>query len=386
MNQKEISELRRRFRPDRAAISRVYGCYVNSRGEIISHIDESLGMMAQEEAELYLSLLKKSMSGSLGRNLLDISFTTAQVADSEEHRLLSQLRQSELKDEALREEFYQKLIAAMDLEEENYLILLAYDRYDVPHSAADGLELEDSSDTVFSYFVCSVCPVRSGKVELGFSALERRFHTCAPSQIVSAPELGFLFPAFDNRAANLYNALFYTRKADQIHQPVLDALFRVQNVLSAAEQKAAFQSALTEGLEEECSLETVQAVHEQLRDLLVAHKESKSPEPLSVSTQSVSRILADCGVSQEHIQAFEGQCREQFGPDAPLSPGNLIDSGKFEVKTSQAAISVQPEHSYLVETRIIDGRKYFLIPAEEVVEVNGLGVHFQSPAQDTQQE
>ena len=32
MNEKEIAELRRRFRPDKSGISRVCGCYVNEQG------------------------------------------------------------------------------------------------------------------------------------------------------------------------------------------------------------------------------------------------------------------------------------------------------------------------------------------------------------------
>ena len=59
MNLKEVSELRRRFRMDRNAISRIYGCFVNSSREIVSYIDESLGILPQDEAEKYLNLLKK---------------------------------------------------------------------------------------------------------------------------------------------------------------------------------------------------------------------------------------------------------------------------------------------------------------------------------------
>ena len=105
MNQKEINELRRRFRPEKSAISRVYGCYVNSSKEIVSDLDESLGMMPQEEAEKYLGLLKKALSGTLGRNLVDIVFSTQQVMDSDEHRFLMGLRDSQLKDGALRQSF-----------------------------------------------------------------------------------------------------------------------------------------------------------------------------------------------------------------------------------------------------------------------------------------
>lgn len=94
MNQKEINELRRRFRPEKSAISRVYGCYVNSSKEIVSDLDESLGMMPQEESEKYLSLLKKGLSGSLGKNLIDIrrhlrpeyEFRSSQPAPGTSHR------------------------------------------------------------------------------------------------------------------------------------------------------------------------------------------------------------------------------------------------------------------------------------------------------------
>ena len=163
MNQKEISELRRRFKADRCAISRIYGCYVNSNKEVVSYIDESLGVMPAEEAEKYLELLKKTLSGTLGKNLIDIVFSTSQVMDSEEHRRLMALRDSGLNDGEIRQEFYQKVIETLDMGESNYLILLAHDAYDVPYRGKDGSINADASDQVFSYIVCCICPVKDGK-------------------------------------------------------------------------------------------------------------------------------------------------------------------------------------------------------------------------------
>ena len=108
MNQKELNELRRRWKPDKNAISRIYGCFVNSNKEIITDLDESLGMMTQEEAEKYLSLLKKALPGALGKNLIDIVFSTQQVMTGEEHRMLMELRTSDAKDARVRQAFYQK--------------------------------------------------------------------------------------------------------------------------------------------------------------------------------------------------------------------------------------------------------------------------------------
>lgn len=374
MTQKEIGELRRRFRPDKNAIGRIYGCYVNTRGEVISYIDESLGAMPQEEAEKYLELLRKVLSGAPGKNLIDIVFTTQQVADSDEHRRLMALRDSKLKNGEVREEFYQKVIENLEMEDSNYLILLAHDSYDLPRRGRDGEVQPDDSDEVFSYIVCAVCPVRDGKLELGYCPGENEFHNCIPSQIVGQPELGFLFPAFDNRAANIYNALAYSKKPDEIHQEFLDAIFHVEPPMSAGEQKEAFQTALTQTLGEACNLEVLQAVHGRLTERIEEHRASKDPEPLAVTAREVGSILQSCGVEERQVAAFCQSCGEQFGEGAALSPSNIIDARRFQVKTGEATISVAPECSYLVETRVIDGRTYLLIPVDDSLEVNGLPV------------
>lgn len=148
--------------------------------------------------------------------------------------------------------------------------------------------------------------------------------------------------------------------------------------MSAAEQRETFQGALSAALEEHCNVAVVQAVHEQLTARIIEHKESKNPEPLSVTARDVSGILQDCGVPEERVQAFQVSWEDRFGAGAVLDPANLIDTGKFEVKTSQATVSVDPENSYLVETRVIDGRRYILIPAEEEVEINGLPIQLGS--------
>ena len=152
MNQKELNEIRRRFKLDKNAISRIYGCYVNSNKEIISNIDASMGLMSQEEQEMYLGLLKKSLSGALGRNLIDIEFSTAQVTDSDEHRLLQTVRQTALQDRNSREELCRRIIDAMDMGETNYLILLAADTYDVPYKGRDDETFSDGSDTVYKQY------------------------------------------------------------------------------------------------------------------------------------------------------------------------------------------------------------------------------------------
>ena len=374
MNKKEISELRRRFKPEKNNISQVHGCYVNGKGEVISYIDESLRTMPQEEAEKYLSLLGKALSGTPGKNLIDIVFSTAQVVDSDEHRRLTGLRDSKLQDGEARQAFYQKVIDSLDMGDSNYLILLAHDSYDVPSRDRNG-DKQDDSDTVFSYILCCVCPVKDGKAELGYCPGENEFHNCVPSQLVAQPELGFLFPAFDDRAANIYSALAYSKKADQLHQEFLDAIFHIEEPpMSAGEQRQAFENALVQSMEGGCSLEVVQAVHERLALRIEEHKESKDPEPLAVTAREVGTSLRDCGVEEPQVEAFCQSCGRQFGEGAALSPANLIDSKRFQVRTGDATLTLAPDRSYLLETRVIEGRKYLLVPVDGEMEVNGLAV------------
>lgn len=373
MNQKELGEIRRRFRPDHNNIQRIYGCYVNTNREIIASFEESLGLLSQNETEKYLTLLKKTLSGALGKNLLDISFATREVMEGEQYRLLSQLRKTELQDAALREEFCRAIIEKLDMEERNYLILMAYDVYDVPYYGKDGSR-DDEGGELYKYFVCCVCPVKEGKPELGYEPAERRFHSAAIGQIVSAPELGFLFPAFDARSANIYNALFYTRDASQGHEDFVEAVFRAEAPIPAARQKELFGEMLSQSLEAECSFDVIQSVHEQLSERMTVHKESKDPEPLTLSEGDMGDILENSGVSPEHAEAFTRRMAEELGEGTPLRPANISSASKMEIETPEVKISVDPKYSYLIQPRIIDGHKYLLVSADAGVELNGLAV------------
>ncbi|MGN1031297.1 MAG: DUF4317 family protein, partial [Butyricicoccaceae bacterium] len=248
MNEKEVAELRRQLRADRHNITKVYGCYVNENRSIISTFEQSMALATLEESEAYLGLLKKSLSGTLGRNLLDIAFSNQQVMNGEEHALLMKLRDSRLEDEDARKAFYQKVIDSVYFEE-NYLILLAHNAYDVPFRGKDDMELEDSSEEMYSHLLCSICPVKKTKPGLGYDYSEQEFHTYTGDWLVSPPQIGFLFPAFDDRSTNLYNALCYTKKIDESPESFIQTIFRTEVPKPAAEQKRSFESVLSGALE-----------------------------------------------------------------------------------------------------------------------------------------
>lgn len=374
MTEKEIAELRRRFRADKSNITHVRGCYVNENREIISEFDESIAMMGQEESEKLLTNLRRTLSGTVGKNLLDIEFDTRQVAEGEAHRLLMDLRNSQLADQNAVERFFQKAIQTLELEG-NYLILLAFDAYDVPYRSRDGMRQNDASSEVFSYILCSICPVKLSKEALGFAVRENRFQNLNPDWVVAAPEIGFLFPAFDERSTNLYNALYYTKNLQENQEQFVQEIFSSSVPMPAARQKESFQSILGESLSENCQYQVVQTIQESFRGMIEEHKANKIEEPLVVSKEAVRQVLRHSGVAEEQVEQFGKQYDAVFGEDTQLSPGNLVDTKQLEVKTPDVTIRVNPDRGDLVETRLIDGTRYILIRAEEGVEVNGISLH-----------
>ena len=373
MNEKEVGELRRRQRRDRSNMTAIYGCYVNENKEIISQFRQSTALMPENESDKYFGMIRKVLSGSLGRNLIDITFRTTQVAGSPEHKMLMDLR-TDLKDDELRDAFYKKIIDTIVLEG-NYLILIGCDSYDVPFKSKDDATQSDNSDENFTYILCAVCPVKQTKATLHYVPEEKVFHDGAMLQQVSAPAIGFLFPAFDGRATNIYNALYYTRDVKQNQDTLVEALFNVSVPKPAEEQKRSFEALLSNSLGDDCDMEVIQTVHDELRQRIEMHKESKIPEPLTVAKGDVREVLSSSGVAQEHIAKFSVDFDEVFGHDARVHPKNIIDHKKFQIKTPDVSIKVAPERSDLIETRVIGGVKYIMICADENVEVNGVSIH-----------
>lgn len=372
MTEKEVAEIRRRFNIDKTNIKCIRGCYVNENKDIISDFNQFFGTMPKDESEEILAIIKKTLSGTLGKNLIDIEFTNEQVIDSDEHNLLMKLKDSGLDDDEAVAELYQKIIRSLVIEGK-YLILLTLDSYDVPSYSKDEVKLEDSAE-VFKYVLCSICPVKMTKPALSYSVNENEFKNIKTDWIISNPEIGFMFPAFDYRQSNIYNALYYSKDSSDNHEEFVAEIFNSDIPMPAQAQKEIFNSILEEAVSEECSFEVVQTVHEQISAMVEEHKANKEEAPLVLSKRNVTDVLEYCGVDEEHISTFVEKYDSEFGADMQLSPKNIVDVKKFEVSTPDVTIKVNPERKDLVQTKIIDGVKYIMIRADESVEVNGVNI------------
>lgn len=375
MNRKEIREIKKRFNPDMDNFGHIYGCYVNAAHEIIAYMDSPTMLMGNEEREMYMKTLKKTLSGALGKNLLNVEFSTAQVEDSDEHRLLRTLRTSHLSNETMRKILFQRIIDNVDMGDVGYVILLASDSYDVPYKNGGSDEWSEESTDQFEYFICCLCPVKDPKGALRYLAEEQNFRAASTGSILGAPQMGFMFPTFDDRMTNIYRALYYTRSSADVHQDFLKAVFNLDKLPMAANtQKNAFDSALADSLGDECSMDVVKALHSRIGERIDVLKGVGADDVPEIHINELEEILMKSGTSDEAIEKFHDTCKNYFEGEEFFNPENLINRKQFKLETAEMNVSIDPEHAFGIKTEIIDGRQYLMIPISEGLTVNGVDV------------
>lgn len=371
MIKKEISELKRLFTPANCSISRICGCYVDGEKNKKTELKEAFLALPEEDMFKYFEILRKALSGTLGKNLLNLDFPLASEMEGGTQEFLLRLRNSRLKDDELLDAFYDRVIETYEYTG-NYLILLVHDAYDIPGRTSDGIEMEDASDEVYSYILCCICPVELSKPALSYNELENTFQNRIRDWVVGMPDLGFLFPAFNDRSTDLHSTLYYSKNANELHDEFIDRMLGCPLPLAAGFQKESFQAIIEETLGDDCSYETVKTIHENLSEMLEEHKDA--PEPLVLDKYQVKSLLENSGVQEEQLQDFDKHFDETAGEKAAIFASNIVNPRAFEVKTADVIIKVNPDRTDLVETREIDGRQCLVIAIDGGVEVNGIMV------------
>lgn len=372
MNKKEILEIRKQFTPQNCAITRICGCYVDHEKEKKTELKKAFLSLPEEEAFKYFDIFKKTLSGTLGKNVINMEFPLEQEAPGGTQEFLLKLRDSKLQDDMLLEEFYDKVIENY-VYDENYYIILIHAAYDVPGKSTDGMEMFDSSDIVYEHILCSICPVNLSKAGLSYNAMTNNIEDRIRDWLVEAPAKGFLFPAFTDRNSDIHGVLYYTKKPEELQPEFISNVLGSRVPLTAGDQKSGFQAIISDTLEEECSFELVKNIHDTLNEMIEEAKDS--PDPLELSKPDVKRLLSESGVSAEKMEVFEEEFEAVMGEQKTVLATNIADTRSFQVKTADVVVKVNPDRSDLIATREIDGRKCLVIPIDDHLEVNGIEIH-----------
>ena len=371
MNRKEILEIKKLFTNEKCCIQRICGCYVDGNKNKVLTFKDAFLSLQDEEIFKYYKIFRSSLSGTLGKNLMNMEFPMETHEEGGSQDFLMKLRDSHLQDDDLLEIFYNKVIENYNYGE-NYLILLIDACYDVPGKSTDGDEINDASEYVYEHILCNICPVKLSKEGLCYNATTNSIETRVRDWLVDGPAHGFLFPAFNDRNTDIHNILYFSKNAEDVQPELIDGMLGCVTPMTSKTQKATFSEIIEETLGETCNFETVKAIHENLTAFVEEHKEE--PEPVALGKMEVKKVLEHSGVSNECIEEFEETFANAAGEKANFTASNVLNSRTFEIKAPDVVIKVSPDRTDLVETREIDGRTFLMIELTDKVEVNGMVV------------
>ena len=373
MTRKELNEIKSQYTLEDCGILRLCGCFVYGERNKITQFNENFLNLPEEEKHKYFDIFKKTLSGTPGKNLVDMKFNVDAYADEGARTFLMNLRDSGLKDDRLLNEFYDRIINNYNYVG-NYLILLINQVYDIPAVTTDNIEMDDASDEVYSYILCSICHVNLSKPGLGYDEEDNNFHDKKQNHMVDVPDVGFLFPAFNKRSADEDMTLFYTKDVSEFEDGLIDCLLDCAVPLPAKQQKETFTSLVNEALGEEADLEIVKNIHENLEQI-IEEKKQESPAPVMLDKTEMKDLLEKSGVKEEKLENFEEHFEMAAGEHGKLVASNVSSGKKFEVKTPDVVIKINSDKTDIVSTQVIDGRQCLVIQIDERLEVNGISVN-----------
>lgn len=364
MNKKDIMELKRRFKKEACTFTRMCGCYVSVEKEKITKIAETFLNLEDEEFYKYLEIAKKTLSGNIGNNLVELAFPREQEAAGGKQQFLMGLRESKLKNDDLLDTFYDMIIDNYD-RVGNYLILIFHDAYDVMTKTSDNDKL-DESEEVYEYLLCAICPVELTKPALGYREAENRIGARIRDWVVGMPETGFVFPAFTERSTDIHSVMFYTKNTVNPHVEFEDSVLGCMEHMTSDQKKVEFAQIVKDVVGDDDDEETIQIyneVQDTLNEVLQNEQEkaeesstNEPDEPLKVvlTEQIINEVLEKVNLFEDQKEAIKKSCADVIPEDTEVA--EIIDE-----KAIKAA----------EQTRYLNKLKELLLAAAEVLEKTG---------------
>ncbi len=404
MNKKEVAEIKRRLKKESCTISKMVGCYVNSSKDKVCTFSESFLSLEDEEFHKYLEIANKTLSGTVGNNLIELEFPIEAEENGAPQQNLMALKKSGLEDENLYNAFFDHIIETYDFVG-NYLILLYYDNYDVMIKTSDNMKLDESEET-YEYIICSICPVMLSKPGLGYREDEHRIGARIRDWVVGPTDSGFIFPCFTDRSSDIHSIMMYTKKADDPHKELWEMGLGCASKLTTQEKKNAFTNILTQtiGPDKEDTSDIIVDIQANLSDYIEEKKEVVGKDDdIMLDSEVVEEILKDVPISEEKTEKITKNYEEFFKEALPEAEeildtkvlknnelrlekkslqervadltSQLKESGVIgeDGRENDIIVKVNPEKIEQISTTFLDGKKCIIIPIDdgEKATING---------------
>ena len=374
MQKKDINEIKKLFTPDNCTVNRLRTCFVSQAagGPVKKFTSNDLFLsLSEEEMHKYLAFFKKALSGTIGKTLKNLPFTVKDETEGTHHPFLMDIVHSDFSNEELIDSLYDKIIEGYTSGEQ-YCILLANAAYDVPTKASDETILEDSSDEVYNFMLCLICPVNLRDGELGILPDTDKIKELTRNMVLKNPDKAFLFPAFTDRSTDIHEVLYYSSKSKDLQPTLIDTLFGVQIPYNEEEQKYIFNDLITCAFGDDISLEKLQDVQEKLNQSIDDSNKAGN-ENVKFDKAELEKIFKTCGASDEGIDDFR-QCFDEKGEKTEIEANNIDLCSQIKIKSPSVNVTIKKDASDRLEYKNIDGHKCLVIMMDDGLDVNELDI------------
>lgn len=363
MTKREIAEIKRTLKADKCCIDKVCACYVTPDKEKTTIPVNAFAALSDEEMEQYLGIFKKSLSGSVGKQLHGLEFPLDAEKDGGSQKLLYDLNKSGLSDTDKVEELFDKIIECYE-SDDYYCILIMHSNYDVMTKSSDDADL--GSDEVYSHIICSICPTNLSKAALSYNQDDNKLEDSERAWVIDMPKCAFLFPSFNDRTTDIHEVLVYNKKPSELDGGIIEGVLGCTLPVSADAQAEAFVQAAQAAFDDKMTYEQACAVQDALYDQLETISNEESP----VLTQSMIDYALNNSNAPD-AKAFEDTYSALLGNNEVFVE-NIVDKKKFTVKTENITVTANPSVKEFISVQEVDGRKCIIIVADGEIDVNGI--------------
>lgn len=371
MRKKDILELKKRFKKDHCTFTKMCGCYVNGEKNILLKFRETFLNLEEDDYFKYLEIAKKVLSGTIENNILELNFELNEEHVNEKQLEFMKLKNSQLKDDLLLDDFYNLIINNYDYEG-NFLILIFHDAYDIITKTKDNAKL-DESEEVYEYILCAICPVELSKAGLRYFEEENSIKSRTRDWVVEAPSNGFVFPAFINRTTDVNSIMYYTKNAKDTHPELMENVLGCPSKQTNTEKKETFNDIIRDALgpDEKKSdhffMEIQESLNNKIEEHNIIHEDSETP--IFLTDEVIQDILNESGVPDEITTKIEKSYAESFG-DTPPVADILIDNKALAAKAQKKKEEMLEKQVRILENKLERVTQDNSLNTEAAVEVD----------------
>ncbi|MBT2698642.1 DUF4317 domain-containing protein [Bacillus sp. ISL-40] len=378
MNKNDIGNIRKQFKLDNdlMTIREIYNVYVKKEsGEIYHEVYQPFQMLEQEAQELFLVNFKKVLTGQLDAKLFELKFQR-DIEDSTQTILFDALQADLSEDWAENMLQIVEKMFAHTVYEFDTMVTFIRGEYRKPTRKRDTESEKGGNDEVYSneFILCSLNKIDQPKKALLFDYIEKEFKPNTvfdPIINLASPLSGFLFPAFNDNAADVNHILYCAGKVNQPDFTFIENVLHCEEIITAEEDKSIFDLILKKVIGDEVDTKIISNVYEEIDKIVHENEENEESEPPMLDYRDIGRILEVSGVENVDTAKVEHALKDVIADEThEFKASNLVPK-TIKINTNVANLVIDPKDLKNIKYIMYQGKRCLLLEIDEDVVVEG---------------